>query len=94
MAKKRHLNKNEILNNIRKQQQIERFSSASAFTAYMVMSLYVLNDTFGFGQIRGERYTDALAELNKKFNNDEITLEEMQEYIERKMGMKVEMPEF
>ena len=92
MSKKHYDNKNEILRRLRSHDEDIRYAESSTFSAYMLMSLYVLRDTCKFETEQAEEFVDAFLELNNKINNDEISVEEIMKFVKDELGMEVEGP--
>lgn len=77
MSKKHYDNKTDILRQMKENRIRADIAAASAFSANMLMSLYVLRDGFGFGQEQAERFVNGMLQLNKDFEADKITLDEI-----------------
>ena len=92
MSKKHYDNKTDILRQMKENRIRAGIAAASAFSANMLMSLYVLRDGFGFGQERAERFVNGMLQLNKDFNDGKITLDEIKRRVYEDLGMVVEMP--
>ncbi len=92
MSKKHYDNKTDILRQMKENRIRADIAAASAFSANMLMSLYVLRDGFGFRQERAERFVNGMLQLNKDFEADKITLDEIKRRVYEDLGMVVEMP--
>ena len=92
MSKKHYDNKTDILRQMKENRIRADIAAASAFSANMLMSLYVLRDGFGFGQEWAERFVNGMLQLNKDFNDGKITLDEIKRRVYDDLGMFVEMP--
>ena len=89
MSKKHYDNKTDILRQMKENRIRADIAAASAFSANMLMSLYVLRDGFGLGQ---ERFVNGMLQLNKDFEAGKITLDEIKRRVYEDLGMVVEMP--
>lgn len=92
MKKKHYDNKKNLIRDMKETRIRADIAAASAFSANMLMSLYVLRDGFNFGQVRAERFVVGMHDLNERFEAGEITLEEIKKRIYDEIGMIVEMP--
>lgn len=68
-------------------------AEASAFSANMLMSLYVLSDSFGLGQEQAEAFVDAMGMLEKRFEDRNISLAQIAQRVFDDYGMIIELPE-
>ena len=94
MGKRKHLdNKNDLLSTLRRQRMHSEMAIASSFTVYMMLTLLILHDEYGFGQKRAERFTESFHRLLTSYNNGEIDVKDMQQRILDELGMIVEGPE-
>lgn len=93
MGKKHFDNKNDLLSTLRRQRLESEMAMASTFTAYMMVTLLILHDDFGFGQKRAEKFTEAFYKLLESYNQGEISIGEMKQRIFDVLGMIVEGPE-
>lgn len=93
MGKKRFDNKNDLLSTMRRQRLESEMAMASTFTAYMMLTLLILHDEFGFGQKRAEKFTAAFYELLESYNQGRIKVGDMKQRILDELGMIVEGPE-
>ncbi|HJC25380.1 MAG TPA: hypothetical protein H9761_17060 [Candidatus Eisenbergiella merdavium] len=92
MSRRHYDNKRDLIKEMRSSRARADMAAASAFSANMLMSLYVLRDTFGFGQARAERFVKAMGRLNTDHDEGRITLDEIKKRIFDDLGMIVEMP--
>lgn len=92
MSKKHYDNKTDILRQIKENRIRADTAAASAFSANMLMSLYVLRDGFGFRQERAERFVNGMLQLNKDFEAGKITLDEIKRRVYEDLAIIVEMP--
>ena len=65
MSKKHYDNKTDILRQMKENRIRADIAAASAFSANMLMNLYVLRDRFGFGQERAERFANGMLQLTR-----------------------------
>lgn len=86
MGKRHFDNKNDLIREMKRTKRLAENSTDIAFASQMILSLYVLHNTFGFGQERCERYVQAIQEAD---NNN---LQEMRQYLLEKIGFCVELP--
>lgn len=86
MGRKHYDNKNDLIREIKRTRLLAEQNTDIAFASQMILSLYVLHNTFGFGQERCERYVQAIQEAD---NND---LQHMRKYLLDKIGFCVELP--
>lgn len=89
---KHYDNKRDLLREMKENRIRADIAEASAFSANMLMSLYVLRDGFDFGQVRAERFIDGMSRLNQDINDDKITLEDIKKRVFDDLGVIVEMP--
>lgn len=89
---KHYDNKRDLLREMKENRIRADIAEASAFSANMLMSLYVLRDGFDFGQVRAERFIDGMGKLNQAINDDKITLEDIKKRVFDDLGVIVEMP--
>lgn len=86
MGKKHYDNKFDLIREMKRTKKLAESSTDIAFASQMILSLYVLHNTFGFGQERCERYVQAIQAAD---NNN---LAEMRQYLLDKIGFCVELP--
>lgn len=92
-SKKRHFdNKTDLINTLKTNKKKQEFSSAAAFSANMLMSLYVLREEFGFGQGRAERFINGMKSLNDKIDSGDLTIDDMENHLLNTIGVMVELP--
>ena len=92
--RKHYDNKRDLLREMRENRIRADVAAASAFSANMLMSLYVLREGFQFGQTRAERFVDGMQQLNADFESGKISLEEIKKQVFEDLGMVVEMPKW
>lgn len=92
MAKRHYDNKRDLLREMKENRIRADIAAASAFSANMLMSLYVLRDGFGFGQERAERFVNGMLKLNQDFEDEKITLNEIIQKVYDDLKIIVEMP--
>lgn len=92
MGKKHFDNKNDLISTLKTNKKKQKYSSAAAFSANMLMSLYVLHDKFGFGQGRAEKFIDGMKEINDKIESEELTIDDMENYLLQTIGVMIELP--
>lgn len=61
------------------------------FKAYTAMTLYVLNKEFGIGASRASTFLSAFYEIIADVAVDNITFDEIYEYIYKKLGIRLEI---
>ncbi len=93
MGKKHFDSKNDLLSTMRRQRLESEMAMASTFTAYMMLTLLILHDEFGFGQKRAEKFAVAFYELLESYNQGLIKVGDMKQRILDELGMIVEGPE-
>lgn len=92
-SKKRHFdNKADLINTLKTNKRKQEYSSAAAFSANMLMSLYVLREGFGFGQGRAERFIDGMKDINDKIESGELTIDDIENHLLNTIGVMVELP--
>lgn len=89
---KHYDNKADIIRRIKENRIRADIAEASAFSANMLMSLYVLRDTFRFGQVRADRFIDGMKKLNQEISEDKISIQDIEKRIFDDLGIVVEMP--
>ena len=92
MAKRHYDSKRDLLREMKENRIRADIAAASAFSANMLMSLYVLRDGFGFGQERAERFVNGMLKLNQDFEDEKITLNEIIQKVYDDLKIIVEMP--
>ena len=85
-------NKNDLLSALRRQRLESETAMAATFTAYMMMSLLILHDEFGFGQKRAEKYTDAFYKMLNDHEDGRLSANDIRQQVIDKLGMVVEPP--
>lgn len=92
-SKKRYFdNKTDLINTLKTNKKKQDYSSAAAFSANMLMSLYVLREEFKFGQKRAERFIDGMKEVNDKIESGELTIDDIENHLLDTIGVMVELP--
>ena len=93
MGRKHFDNKRDILREMKENRIRAETAEASAFSANMMMSLYVLSDSFSLNQEQAETFVDAMAALEKRFEDGNITLTQIMQRVFDDYGMIIELPE-
>lgn len=92
-SKKRHFdNKTDLINTLKTNKKKQDFNSAAAFSANMLMSLYVLREEFGFEQEEAERFIDGMKEINDRIEVGDLTIDDMENHLLNTIGVMVELP--
>lgn len=84
---KHYDNKRDLLLDMKRTQIRAKRAEEVAFSSQMLLTLYVLHNTFGFGQDRCERFVRAVAEA------DNLNLDDIRNYLVNKIGFAVELPD-
>lgn len=87
---KKQKTKSELLYLAKEKRKVETQAKTETFSAYMMMSLYILNKEFGIGESRASRYIDEFYNLNTEIENGSISFDEIREHIYNRLGMKIE----
>lgn len=90
--KKHFDNKDDLLRTLKKNSRQKQYDTAAAFSANMLMSLYVLRIAFDFGTKRAEAFVDAMAKVNGDIESGELTIDQIQTILLDELGIQVELP--
>ena len=93
MGRKHFDNKRDILREMKENRIRAETAEASAFSANMLMSLYILSDSFNLNQGQAEAFVDAMGTLEKRFEDGNITLAQIMQRVFDDYGMIIELPE-
>lgn len=66
-----------------------RNATKRAIVFIMGLPLHVLRNEFGFGRKRLRRFMDYFMRMWEQYERDEITLEDLAEFVEKETGVKV-----
>lgn len=62
--------------------------SREAFERMMVLSLLVLRDEWGFGEVRMERFMDQLSELVEDVSEGRLSMDDITATLEEELGIE------